>query len=115
MTRFHLWRRNRVVARNESGPGSEPTTAVVPLWYRLLRLPSPERPRPGTMGTRGTLPIPKGVRLGVERSPLAIRTETIDPDARCPASPASPTSPPLAVARREFDGLGVLPICSQYT
>ena len=42
-----------VVARNESGPGSAPATAVGPRWYRLPRPMRPDHPPPGTMGTGG--------------------------------------------------------------
>ena len=66
-----------VVARNESGPRSEPATVVVPLWYRLLRPMRPDRPPPGTMGTRGTLrdaSTPVACRLGAERSLVQIQS-----------------------------------------
>jgi hypothetical protein len=70
-----------VVARNESGPGSEPATPptllVVPLWYRLLCPIRPDRRRAGTVGTRGTLrdaSTPRAVRLGAERSLVRIQS-----------------------------------------
>ena len=75
-TRLIICMSHRETNRPDFNRSHLPTLLVAPLWYRLLCPMCPDRPRAGTMGTRGTptdASTPVAARLGAERSPVQIR------------------------------------------